>query len=121
MLTRLTMAFCLALMLSGCGVTTLFSAPKARQAAPAAKAPRVEAPAEAMRACPLYTLPVNPTNDDLKVGYATRGAQVIACDGRRQLALAALGQQHNALDAFELARAKRRCAWWKLGLCKPPD
>lgn len=121
MLIRLVTVCCLTLMLGACGTTTLFSAPKARQAAPPAKAPRVEAPPEATRACPLYVLPANPTNDDLKVGYATRGAQVIACDGRRQLALAALDRQHNALDRHEAERARRRCPWWRLGFCKPPD
>lgn len=86
-----------------------------------ARAPRVSPPAIADEPCQLYTLPADAQRDDLEVGYETRGAQVIACEGKRKLQKAANVEQHNALDGWEKARAKRRCEWWKFGMCKPPD
>lgn len=86
-----------------------------------AAAPRVTAEPIAEEPCRLYTLPAGATRDDLEVGYETRGAQVIACEGKRKLMAATLQAQHNALDGWEAARAKRRCEWWKFGLCKPPE
>jgi hypothetical protein len=60
-------------------------------------APRVEMPAEAAKACSLYLLPQTPTQADLEIGYATRGAQVVACDAARALAV----QTHAAEHALE--------------------
>ena len=60
-------------------------------------APRVEMPAEAARACGLYVLPETPTLSDLEVGYLTRGAQIVACDAARALAV----QTHAAEHALE--------------------
>jgi len=54
-------------------------------------------PAEATRACGLYLLPKSPTQADLEIGYATRGAQVVACDAARALAV----QTHAAEHALE--------------------
>jgi hypothetical protein len=60
-------------------------------------APRVEMLAEASKACSLYLLPATPTQSDLEIGYATRGAQVAACDAARTLAV----QTHEAEHALE--------------------
>lgn len=60
-------------------------------------APRVEMPAEAARPCGLHILPANPTQADLEIGYATRGAQIVACDAARRLAV----QTHAAEHALE--------------------
>ncbi|MCW2987591.1 MAG: hypothetical protein JWM24_529 [Solirubrobacterales bacterium] len=60
-------------------------------------APRVEMPAEAARACSLYLLPAAPNRSDLEIGYATRGAQIVACDAARALAV----QTHAAEHALE--------------------
>jgi hypothetical protein len=60
-------------------------------------APRIDMPAEAARPCSLYVLPAKPTQADLEVGYATRGAQVVACDAARRLAV----QTHEAEHALE--------------------
>ena len=47
---------------------------------------RLELPETATRPCALVTLPSEPTLGDLEAAYATRGAQVVACDGARRLA-----------------------------------
>jgi hypothetical protein len=51
-------------------------------------------------------LPEKPTQSDLEIGYATRGAQVLSCDAARNLAV----QTHAAEHALEdqLARPARR-------------
>ena len=54
-------------------------------------------PAEAIRSCSLYLLPQSPTQADLEIGYAARGAQVVACDAARALAV----QTHEAEHALE--------------------
>ncbi|MDB5437506.1 MAG: hypothetical protein JWR47_3763 [Phenylobacterium sp.] len=54
-------------------------------------------PAEAARSCGLYRLPQSPTQADLEIGYATRGAQIVACDAARTLAV----QTHEAEHALE--------------------
>jgi hypothetical protein len=54
-------------------------------------------PSEAARPCSLYLLPTKPTQADLEIGYATRGAQIVACDSARRLAV----QTHEAEHALE--------------------
>jgi hypothetical protein len=54
-------------------------------------------PAEASESCDLYLLPQSPTQADLEIGYATRGAQIVACDAARALAV----QTHAAEHALE--------------------
>lgn len=49
--------------------------------------PRLSVPAEAIRSCDLARLPEAPTLTDLEVAYLTRGAQLIACDAARRLAV----------------------------------
>ena len=51
-------------------------------------------PAEAQRACSLYVLPEQPTEADLEIGYATRGAQLVACDAARLLAVQTHAAEH---------------------------
>lgn len=55
-------------------------------------------PAEAAQACRLYLLPRAPTQADLEIGYATRGAQVVACDAARALAVQTHGAEHALED-----------------------
>ena len=54
-------------------------------------------PAEAAHPCSLYVLPQAPTEADLEIGYATRGAQILACDAARDLAV----QTHDAEHVLE--------------------
>jgi uncharacterized lipoprotein YajG len=60
-------------------------------------APRIAMPPEAARSCSLYLLPQAPTRADLEIGYATRGAQLVACNAARALAV----QTHDAEHALE--------------------
>jgi hypothetical protein len=57
-----------------------------------------------MRPRSLYVLPDTPTEADLEIGYATRGAQLVACDAARRLAV----QTHEAEHALEGRAAKHR-------------
>lgn len=50
-------------------------------------APRLALAAEARAPCALHTLPSQPTLADLEIGYVTRGAQIVACDAARRLAV----------------------------------
>ena len=51
---------------------------------------RLALPETATRSCALATLPAEPTLGDLEAAYAARGAQVVACDGARRLAVETL-------------------------------
>jgi hypothetical protein len=57
-----------------------------------------------MRPCSLYVLPDKPTEADLEIGYATRGAQLVACDAARRLAV----QTHEAEHGLEGRAAKTK-------------
>jgi hypothetical protein len=61
-------------------------------------------PAEASRPCELFRLPEAPTQADLESGYFARGAQILACDAARRLAV----QTHEAEHALEDAARDRR-------------
>lgn len=66
-------------------------------------APQIVMPAEAKRPCSLHLLPEKPTVADLEIGYVTRGAQVVACDAARRLAV----DTHEAEHMLERSPAKR--------------
>ena len=70
-------------------------------------------PAAAQAPCPLYTLPPEPTQADLEIGYATRGAQVVGCDGARQLAVATHAAWETLIANMEAERARRLRPWWR--------
>lgn len=57
-----------------------------------------------MRPCSLYVLSAKPTEADLEIGYATRGAQLVACDAARRLAV----QTHEAEHALEARTGRHR-------------
>ncbi len=76
--------------------------------------PRTDIPADAARACALYLLPASPTQADLEIGFATRGAQILDCDGRRAQAVAAHQLEHDIQDQAAAARAERARPWWKI-------
>jgi hypothetical protein len=82
------------IVLSGCGVATSACATSVQ---PLRVAPRVETPAEAKRPCEIYRLPPAPNQSDLELGYAERGAQIVACDAARRLAV----ESHEAEHALE--------------------
>jgi len=55
-------------------------------------------PAEALRPCALFLLPQGATIKDLEIGFATRGAQVVACNAARDLAVQTHEAEHNLED-----------------------
>lgn len=87
---------------AACGLTT--SACASRPSLPAA--PRLEMPPQARRPCELHRLPAAPTISDLEVGYAQRGAQIVACDAARRLAVETHDAEHRTED--EAQRAPKR-------------
>jgi hypothetical protein len=66
-------------------------------------APRLEMPTEARRPCELHRLPDTPSQADLEIGYAARGAEIVACDAARRLAV----ETHDGEHALE-DEARRR-------------
>jgi hypothetical protein len=52
--------------------------------------PRLTLPDEAVQPCQLAVLPDRPTRADLDAAYVTRGAQLVACEGARRLAVETL-------------------------------
>jgi len=82
------------LALLGCALTTSSCATRP-PISPAA--PRLETPEEARRPCELHRLPERATQADLEIGYATRGAQIVACDAARRLGV----ETHDAEHALE--------------------
>lgn len=64
-------------------------------------------PPQAEKACVLYRLPDAPTWADLEIGYATRGAQLVACDALRALAVDTHRAEH-ALEAEALKPKRKR-------------
>ncbi len=80
--------------------------------------PKVETPAITRERCQLYVLPESPTLGDLEIGYATRGAEIVSCDARREVAVMAKDRQDEATENWERARDRRRsrsCRWLSLG------
>lgn len=61
-----------------------------------AASPRVDIPEAATRPCKLYTLPAAPSIADLEAGYVERGANLLACDLARKLAVDTLLAQQFA-------------------------
>jgi hypothetical protein len=60
-------------------------------------APRLDMPTEALRPCTLVRLPERATQADLDIAYASRGAELVACDAARRLAV----QTHEAEHQLE--------------------
>ncbi|WP_035293834.1 hypothetical protein [Brevundimonas bacteroides] len=58
--------------------------------------PRLTLPETAARPCDLYRLPDGATLADLEIGYVTRGAQLVACDAARRLAVETLKAERAA-------------------------
>lgn len=58
----------------------------------------VRPPRRPLRPCSLYLLAMSPTQADLEMGFATRGAQIVACDAARRLAARTLEAEHELQD-----------------------
>ena len=91
-----------ALMIASCATPVRPSAP-----------PRLAVPETAERPCTLYTLPPEPTKADLEAGYMMRGAQLVWCDGARDLAVQTMREEHRLEDEWARLRAERNKPWWR--------
>lgn len=65
-------------------------------------------PEIAARPCALYRLPLQPSQSDLEIGYATRGAQLVSCNAARQLAV----DTHKAERELEAKAQVKPKRWW---------
>ena len=71
----------------GCAIMT---ANCAASRPPSVAPPRLTLPDEAVQPCQLAVLPDRPTRADLDAAYVTRGAQLVACEAARRLAVETL-------------------------------
>ena len=78
---------------------------------PSAVPPRLTLPQAATTPCVLARLPDAPTQGDLEVAYAARGAALIACDGARELAVETLLAERALQDRWRAAQTPRRWLW----------
>ena len=70
-------------------------------------APRVEMPADAARPCSIFILPEAPSESDLEIGFTTRGAQIVACNAARSLAVQTHEAEHALEDRFSPKSSKQ--------------
>ena len=66
--------------------------------------PELVIPDEVIRPCPIETLGLSGTLADLEQAYMRRGAQLVACDAARAMAVEVLRAERRLRD--ELARQK---------------
>lgn len=59
-------------------------------------------------------LPAEPAQADLEIGYAVRGAEILACDAKRSLAVDVHQAEHDDQDAWLAAIAPARPLWRRL-------
>lgn len=62
--------------------------------------PRLTLPDEAARPCSLAVLPDRPTRADLDAAYVMRGAQLVACETARKLAVDTLLAERALQDSW---------------------
>lgn len=62
--------------------------------------PRLVLAEAATRPCALATLPERPSLADLEAAYLLRGAQIVACDGARRLAVETLVAERAMQDRW---------------------
>ncbi len=70
--------------------------------------PRLALPPAATRPCALAVLPAEPTAGDLEAAYVLRGAQIVACDGARRLAVETLLAERAMQAAQQPGQGARR-------------
>lgn len=71
-------------------------------------------PQTATDPCKLDRLPDKPTQADLELSYAVRGAGIIACDARRALAVDVHAAEHADEDAWLASITPRPPLWRRL-------
>ena len=75
--------------------------------------PQIEMPPAARQACEIYILPADPTEGDLDHGFALRGAQIVACDSARRLAV-------ETFEAQQALLSPPGPRWFRRRLSGPP-
>lgn len=69
-------------------------------------------PQTAKQPCQLVgRLPANPTQADLEMGYALRGAEILSCDARRALAVEIHERQNADQQQWQDQLTPR--SWWQ--------
>lgn len=72
-------------------------------------------PPAAMQPCLLVgRLPPDPSQSDLEIGYAVRGAEILACDAKRDLAVSVHQGERDDIDAWLTALTPRPPLWRRL-------
>ena len=87
------------LMIANCA-----SSPPISRVAP----PRLILAEAATRSCALANLPEAPVQTDLEAAYLQRGAQIVACDSARRLAVETLMAERELLDRWKQAETQAR-------------
>ena len=75
--------------------------------------PQIEMPPAARQPCEIFVLPPEPTEGDLDRGLALRGAQIVACDSARRLAV-------ETFDAQQRLSEPPRPRWFQRRPSGPP-
>ena len=75
--------------------------------------PQNDMPPAARQACELFVLPKDATEGDLDRGFVLRGAQIVACDSARRLAV-------ETFDAQQALGMPSRPGWFRRLLSGPP-
>ena len=91
--------------------TTTMTASCVSSPPPPVRPPRLALPDAAAQPCALAVLPPNPTQADLDAAYATRGAQIVNCNGARQLAVDTQQAEHQLIDEWLKLEERRRRGW----------
>lgn len=78
---------------------------------PPVRPPRLTLPDAAAQPCALAVLPPAPNQADLDAAYATRGAQIVTCDGARRLAVETLDAERQLNDEWLKLEERRRQGW----------
>lgn len=82
---------------------------------PSAEPPRLSLPPAATTPCVLERLPPAPTQADLEVAYIERGAQLVACERARALAVETLAAERALQDRWRReieGRSRPRLRLW---------
>jgi len=72
-------------------------------------------PATATQPCTLVgRLPAEPAKADLEIGYVVRGAEILACDAKRGLAVDVHQAEHDDEDAWLKAITPSPSLWRRI-------
>ncbi len=85
-------------MIASCAASPPTSAPP----------PRLALPAAATAPCRLHRLPDRPTLADLEAGYVARGADLVACEAARRIAVETLEAERALQDRWRAEPGHRQ-------------